>query len=501
MTPKDVEDRVNALHSAGKTIRATARALGISRKRVRRIIRKKPPLTPTGEKKPSFLDPFRSRIESYSKDGLTVSLILEKIRRDGYLGRRTILEDYVRKLRGPNKRVRKPHARFETAPAEEGQQDWSTYTAPIGGKPKRFQLFSLILAWSRHQYLRAFPDQKLPSLLWGHVHAFRFLQGIPWRIVYDNQASITPFRIAGEAVLTDKFREFQDHYGFKTFVCDPGDCERKGKVERPFYYFEKAFLPTRTFESLDHLNREIHEWLDGQNPPTGNRRVHGTTGEVPYERWLEEKEYLYGLPPTDHLPRAAESRLVHADSTISVLGVRYSVPITHAGKQVWVSLGDGDFEVYDERGNLAARHKLHEGKSRLVIDDAHYEPLRRKKTEQARPALERELLAKLPGAEAFLDALKREVRSTTPIHLREILDLARRFRAEEVSRALKEALRDGMPTASYVREILSRKNPTGHIAELSAEVPKGLSLGPVDCGGAGSFERIFEDPEERKEKK
>lgn len=501
MTSKDVEDRVRALHTRGKTIRAIARALEISRKRVRRIVREKPALKPEEDKKPSLLAPFRARIETYAKDELTVSLILQKIQGDGYLGGRTILEDYVRNLRGPNKRARKPHARFETAPAEEAQQDWSTYTAPIGGKPQRFQLFSLILAWSRHQYLRAFRDQRLPALLWGHVHAFRYFQGIPWRIVYDNQTTITPFRIQGEAVLTDKFREFQDHYGFKTFVCDPGDCERKGKVERPFYYFQKAFLPTRSFESFEDLNRQIHEWLDSQDPPTGNRREHGTTGEVPYDRWLEEKKQLYGLPATDHLPRTVESRLVHSDSTISVLAVRYSVPVAHAGKKVWVSLGDGDFEVYDERGNLVLRQKIHQGKSALVIDESHYAPLRRKKTQQARTAIERELLSRFPGAEAFLDALKREVRSTTPIHLREILDLAGRYRAEEVSGALKEALRDGTPTASYVRELLSRKNPTGHIAELSAEVPKGLSLGPVDCGNAEGFKRIFKEPEERKENK
>ena len=102
-------------------------------------------------------------------------------------------------------------------------------------------------------------------------------------------------------------------YGFicnEIQICRPGDCTRKGKVERPFDFFEKAFLPGRTFHSMEDLNDQIQRWLDGVDfPEEGNHRVHGTTGEVPYERWREEKEYLYELPATDHLPRQVEVRM------------------------------------------------------------------------------------------------------------------------------------------------------------------------------------------------
>jgi transposase len=503
MIRPETEERVMALQRAKKGIRAIARALGISRQKVRKIIRRaqappnhrKPP-----ERKPSLLDPFRSRIEGYARDGLTVTLILQKLRKEGYTGGRTILEDLVKKIRGPHRRVRKPHARFETAPAEEAQQDWSTYTVAVAGKAQKIQLSSFILCWSRYQLFRAYPDQKLPSLLWGHVHAFRYMEGIPWKITYDNQAAITPFRIAGKPVLTEKFREFSEHYGFEVFVCNPGDPQRKGKVERPFDYFEKSFLPTRSFESLEDLNHQILDWLEGREDMTGNFREHQTTKEVPHSRWLEEKEYLYPLPPTDHLPRVVESRLVHIDSTISVGGNRYTVPVAHVGKRVWASLGDGDLQVYDEAGKLVARHPLSDGKCGLVIDEAHYDELRRKKKTLPLPALEREFLGKFSEAGKFLDALKREVRSVAPIHLREILALARRYRAKDVAAALEEALRDGTPTAGYVREILSRKHPTGHLAELSSEVPKGLSLGPIDAGGAERYGEIFGDTEDGKEK-
>lgn len=504
MKRPEAEERVEALHKAGRGIRSIARALRLSRNKVRKILRRRkaPPEAKAAppEKRSSLLDPYRSRIESYARDGLTVTLILSKLRKEGYSGGRTILEDHVRKLRGPKRRAKTPHARFETAPAEEAQQDWSTYTVPMAGKAQKIQLFNFILCWSRYQFFRAYPDQKLPSLLWGHVHAFRYMEGIPWRIVYDNQAAITPFRIAGKPVLTEKFREFSEHYGFEVFVCEPGDPERKGKVERPFDYFEKSFLPTRSFESLEDLNHQILDWLEGRGERTGNFREHQTTKEVPHSRWLEEKEYLYRLPPTDHLPRVVESRLVHVDSTISVHGNRYTVPVAHAGKRVWISLGDGDLQVYDEAGKLAARHALAEGKCGLVIDEAHYEEIRRQQKALLLPQLEREFLGKFAAAGNFLDGLKAQVRSVAPIHLREILALARRYRVKDVAAALEQALRDGTPTAGYVREILSRKHPTGHLAELSAEVPKGLSLGPIDAGDTERYGEIFGSTQDRKEK-
>ena len=71
--------------------------------------------------------------------------------------------------------------------------------------------------------------------------------------------------------------------------------------------------------------------------------------------------------------------------------------------------------------------------------------------------------------------------------------LARRYRREEVEAALERALADGTPTAGYVRELLSRERPTGHIGEVSDEIPRGLSLGSVDPGSSDQYETFFGD--------
>ena len=225
----------------------------------------------------------------------------------------------------------------------------------------------------------------------------------------------------------------------------------------------------------------------------GNRRRHGTTNEVPYERWLEEKPFLLELPESDFLPRRIEERHVEKDCTISVDGTRYTVParLVETGvRKVWVSIGEEDFVVHDPKGEVVARHQIQRDK-KLVIDEEHYKGIRRAQQRVRQSELEAQFLERFSGAEEFLRSLKSTLRSIAPIHLREILALGARYRREEVEKALLRALADGTTTAGYVREILERRHPTAHIGQIATEKPKGLALGTVDPGSAEGYGAIF----------
>lgn len=502
--------RIRDLRKRKSSIRRIAKTVGVSRNTVRKILKEKEVQAPArgrgAPKRGSLLDPYKEEIRKLlqkareNKWKLPVKRIYKEIRKQGYRGGRTLVDEYVRELRGPSRRARKVHPRFETWVAEEAQQDWSPYRVKIGAKMVIIQLFSLILAWSRYQFFRAYLNQKLPALLYGHVAAFHYFEGVPWKIVYDQQRTITPYAIDGEPVLTEKFAAFVEHYGFGVHICAPGHKERKGKIERPFQLFETSFLPLRTFASLEDLNRQLIDWLDGvEDPEEGNHRVHNTTREIPYERWLEEKAYLYELPATDSIPRRVQKRRVWKDATISVEGNRYSVPARLAERRdrtVWISIGPEDFLVHDEKGAIVARHELRPERGAPIILESHYADLQRRRNRGRQPELERQFLKRFPGGEGFLHALKEALGSIAPIHLRKIFALARRYRVQEVQAALWKALADDTPTAGYVTRILSVRHPTGHLGDLYREPPKGLSLGAVDPGNTNGYEAIFEPGEE-----
>ena len=196
MIPPEKREQVRRFNQAGRGIRWIARHLKMSRETVRDIINpeRKKKRQKTTAKKESILEPYKAEINRLlesdeierkrhpRKKPLTAKRIFKEIRNQGYKGGRTLVDDYVREVRGP-RRLPDVRRRFETTPSEEAQQDWSPYRVVFGSVEVIIQLFSIILCWSRYQFLRAYLNQKLPSLLYGHVAAFRYFEGIPWKIV------------------------------------------------------------------------------------------------------------------------------------------------------------------------------------------------------------------------------------------------------------------------------------------------------------------------------
>ena len=493
-----------AMADENRSIREIARTLQVHRDTVKKWLGLSPGKSRPPRPRPSKLDPFRERVqelaESTHKVGrkelfLTVKSIYRTLRKEGYDGGMTILGDLVRKIRGTT-RTRRAFARYEPPPALEGQMDWSPYEVAIGGRKSVIHVFSLILSYSRYQYLEVFLDEKQDTLFQGHVEAFRYVGGIPSVIWYDNQTPVVVCRIGNRPVLHERFERFAAHYGFRPKICLPYDKERKGRVERPFGYLETDFFPGRAFESLSDLRCKLRAWLEGEEDGTGNFRLHGTTRRRPCDMWLEERDLLIEPPPADFLSARIEERLVGKDCTVSVAGNRYTVPPRHVGRKVTVATTPVEVRMYDGDRRLVARHDVPEGKGRLVVDEAHYAELRRAKRHLPLHACESLFHRLFPGREAFLDGLKRRVKSVYPIHIKHLWALTEHFTVEQVAGAVDEAIAHGIFTSTYVEECLRRRFPA-QIAmrrfDENLEKPKGLQLGPMDLGDESVFDGIFRE--------
>jgi transposase len=181
MIQSETRALIQRLREAGLGARAISRKLGLARNTVRDILdpqrRKRKKTKGVQEEPPAgseqLLDPFKGEIEALllkdeqlkkenpSARPLSTRLVLKALRKLGYTGGRTILDEHLRRLRGPKRRIARAFRRFETDPGLEAQQDWTTYRLKIAGKFVKVQIFSMILAWSRMQFLRAFLDQRL----------------------------------------------------------------------------------------------------------------------------------------------------------------------------------------------------------------------------------------------------------------------------------------------------------------------------------------------------
>lgn len=489
------------LHQSGMAKRAIARKLALNVKTVRRILAQQghgpqeassPPEHPEGKLSP-YLDIIAQKVEQ----DLTGIRILRELRELGYTGGRTILLDHIRKLRGSSKAANRFFCRFETAPAEEAQVDWSPYRVSIGGRTVSVHCFSMILCYSRYLFIQFHRDEKLPTLLAAHVDAFRFFGGVTRRIVYDNMTTVTLGRKRREVIWHPEFLPFAQHYLFEPFACRPKDPNRKGKVEAPFAYLFEDFLKGRAFDSWHHLDQAARQWLRN----IANRRRHGTTQLIPEEAWMAERELLTALPEVPFPVYRQEARTLSEDGLIAVDGTRYSVPLCHVGnrRSVTVRIHPRSIDILNRQGQIVATHRKPDFPGGIILDKEHYQAIRRRPPAK-QGEVECRFLARFPLAQVFLDGIKHRMKSLYGLHLVEIFTLARIYGDEPVAQAITHAARYRNFNAYAVARILKDRFPLvwPHEAEdlLRPATTRQPELNDVETGSFEEYRPYSQEEDE-----
>jgi transposase len=481
--------------------------VGLSRKLVDRVLqehgltscpqRPQDPLQCNPES--SKLDPFRELISQRVQKRLTATRILREVQQVGYQGGRTILADYVRKLRSqltlePKKSVKR---RFETAAGEELQLDWSPYRVLIGGCNVKIHVLGCLLAWSRKLYAYAFVDERQSTLLEGLACAFNYFDGAPARTVLDNMSTAVLGRVGsdGKVLWHSRFLDFTRHYGTEPFACRVRDPDRKGKKEKSFRLLEDDFIRGSEFASLDELNERLRSWLD-DTPECGNLRIHGTTRRVPNEAFEQERSLLIRLPENRFPVHEQSVRGVDNDSTLSIRGTVYTVPATLANRSVAVNLFAEYFEVLDPYGRVAfsRRYVPDKDKGRLTIDKTHYANLpRRPRGNGGGERIDEAFVRRFSELRPLIDGLKRRMKSLAPIHVRTLLRLCDRFGEEAFLTAARRAQDFRRFDALAVERILEHAHPdiAAQVAAADGITPLyghgPAALGEVDCGSLDAF--------------
>jgi transposase len=498
----ELKEEIVRLHKMEFRVRKIAKTTELGRKVVRRVLAEKglienPPPQPRGPKEASKLDPFKERIKEKRDQNLTVSRILREITAEGYTGERTILADYIREnfvAQAPKKRVWR---RFETAPGEETQFDWSPYRVQLGEKERAVYAFGATLGYCRKIHVRFYMSDNETSLLEAHTHAFADFEGVTKRGVYDRMATVVLGTIGKDRkpLWHPRFREFAAYYGYEPYLCKPRDPDRKGKDERIFWYLERDFLRGSKFDSLEDLNNKVRLWLDN----VANCRMHGTTRKIPDEAWQEERPFLIALPDSPYPACNEELRKVGPDAVISVKGTHYTVPAKLAHLTITVRLFSEHFEVLDPRRQLAfsRRYVADTDKGKLIIDTNHYESV---KPRTAIPGgsvakLEDAFCTRFPTLENLALGIKKKMKGLAHIHLRTLWRLADRYGDDTFLPVAERVQSFHRFDAIAVRRILERDFPIAdeHLplyTPLTAAARVIASLSDVDSGSLDDYAHL-----------
>ena len=283
------------------------------------------------------IDPYRDYIVDQLELGVTQATIHQRLRDER--GLEASVASFRRWLRAnlPEEvRRRSVTVLGETPPpGQEAQVDYGKlgmWTDPRTGKRVSVWAFVMVLACSRHMFVR--PVLKMDQQAWtdAHVAAFAFFQGVPARIVPDNLATGVSKADLYDPKLNRSYAELAEHY---QVLIDPARARKpkdKPRVERPMPYVRDSFWRGREFASLEAMQAAAIDWC---RDVAGARRCRPLDGAAPAATFAAvEAQALQPLPRKPFVVATWSTCKVGPDIHAKVGKTLYSIPWRHIGQQV-----------------------------------------------------------------------------------------------------------------------------------------------------------------------
>ncbi len=348
--------------------------LGMSRNTVSRLLDLSEPPEYERRSSGSKLDPYRGSVLMMLDEDATApaTVIIDRLRLEGYSGGITILKEYLRRVRPVFVRARS-YQRTSYLPGEIGQTDWwdLPITVPVGRGVSRpaHGVVTTLPHSAAHAVVFTFA-KTVADFTPAFTGTIARLGGAPEKMAVDRDTSIVvphsrPARLHHE--VTAVFGAFR----IQPVILGPRKPESKGQVERTIQYLETSFLPLRSFESLDDLQAQHDQWAH----QTAYRRHHRRVGAVVGDAWRVEQGFLAPIPdPLPDTDRRVEVR-VTKDGFARIGDVDYSVPPGLTGRRVQARVSPTEVTVFCE-GRRIARHARSFVPADVVLDPKHARQLR-----------------------------------------------------------------------------------------------------------------------------
>ena len=281
----------------------------------------------------SSVEPYRDMVKQLRKEGVEIAAICQRLRDREFKGSYSAVRRFVNNLETVAPEV---FVRVECRPGEEVQVDFGyagLLLDPEMGELRRAWAFVMTVSWSRHQYVEFVFDQKLPTWLLLHRHAFEWLGGVPERVVLDNLKAAVVKACFDDPLIQQAYRECAEHYGFLIAPCRPRTPRHKGKVEQGgVHYVKRNFVAGRAPTSITQANQDVRVWCN----TTAGLRIHGTTRARQFDTFAVERSILVPLPEVPPDPGTWLAVTMHRDCHVSFERALYSVPFALEGKALWL---------------------------------------------------------------------------------------------------------------------------------------------------------------------
>jgi transposase len=356
----------------GVGVKELARRYGIDRNTVRRAIRSEEPPRYQRPAAGSKLDPFKDEIhELLRRDprlpGVRVRELIEPL---GFVGGKTIVDDYLREVRPLFVRPR-TFQRTVYRPGEVCQFDlWhTTNEVPVGhGQTRQGYVVVAALGYSRVGAGVLIFSRQAGDVLWGMGRCLWSLGGLPDVLVWDREGCLH----AGSGRPTESYAAFCGQLKTDWCFCEPADPQAKGVVELLQGYIETNFEPGRRFANHLDFQLQLDAWFE-----KANARTHKTLRCRPVDRLAEEHAAMTPLPAQELDLDERQVIRVPADPHVRVDTNDYSLDPALVGRRVEVRVSQREITAIAlDSGEVACRHERSFAKHRTITALEHARALR-----------------------------------------------------------------------------------------------------------------------------
>ena len=167
--------------------------------------------------------------------------------------------------------------------------------------------------------------------------------------------------------------------GAKILICEPGDPEAKGLVERANGYLETSFLPGRSFASPGDFNAQLGDWL-----VLANQRQRRALSCAPVDRIDADRAAMLPLPPVAPATGWRASLRRPRDHYMRLDANDYSVHPAAVGRRVELAADLDRVRAFCD-GQVVADHARCWARHQTLSDPAHLQAAARLRHQPSTP--------------------------------------------------------------------------------------------------------------------
>lgn len=368
--------RIKELQLQEKGPYQIAKELNIDPKTVRKYMEQEDfsPKIPIPEIRTSKMDPYRNTIETWlnedeqnrHKQRHTSKRIYDRLSKKfpEFNCSYPTVNRYVRNLKQQRKIDKKGYLELEWHPGE-AQADFGECDLILNGSRKTCRYLVVSFPQSNAAFVQCFLGETAECLCQGLMDIFYHIKGVPNRLIIDNATGAG--RRIGEVVrLTQLFKRFQAHFGFKITFCNPASGHEKGNVENKVGYVRRNyFVPLPSAVSLSEWNTELFELCE-----LDNAREHYKKDLPICELFEADRKAMLPLPRHPFEACRYENVKTNGYGKFVLDGKHtYSSSPRHSSREILVRISAHFIEPLDQNGEVISKHPREYGSERTDTVD------------------------------------------------------------------------------------------------------------------------------------